>query len=93
MVRKIVILIGRVQRVGFRDTVVAHAKRFGVAGSVRNLRVSESLEIDVEGEAEEVERFLASVLAAPPSWARVDEVVTRFDAPLGRSGFDRTHSE
>jgi acylphosphatase len=92
MVRKIVILIGRVQRVGFRDTVVAHASRFGVAGSVRNLRVSEALEIDVEGEAQEVERFIAAVLAAPPSWARIDEIVTRVDAPLGRNGFERAHS-
>lgn len=92
MVRKIVVLVGRVQRVGFRDTVVAHASRFEVAGSVRNLRDSASLEIDVEGEAEEVERFIAAVLAGAPSWARVDEVVSRVGAPLGRTGFARSHT-
>ena len=92
MVRKIVVLIGRVQRVGFRDTVVAHVSRFAVAGSVRNLREPEALEIDVEGDAEEVERFIAAVLARPPSWARVDDITTRADEPLGRRGFDRSHT-
>ncbi len=92
MVRKIVVLIGRVQRVGFRDTVVTHASRFAVAGTVRNLREPEALEIDVEGDAEEVERFIAAVLARPPSWARVDEIKTRAEEPLGRRGFDRSHT-
>jgi acylphosphatase len=92
MVRKIVVLAGRVQGVGFRDTVVGHARRFDVAGSVRNLREPEALEIDVEGDAEEVERFIAAVLSRPPTWARVEAITTRAGAPLGRTGFDRTHS-
>jgi acylphosphatase len=92
MVRKIVVLFGRVQGVGFRETVLTHARGFDVAGSVRNLRDSAALEIDVEGDAEEVERFIAAVLARPPAWGRVDEIATRVGEPLGRSGFARSRT-
>jgi acylphosphatase len=92
MVRKVVVLFGRVQGVGFRETVLAHARRFAVAGSVRNLREPVALEIDIEGDAQEVERFIAAVLAQPPPWARVDEVAARAELPLGRRGFTRSQT-
>lgn len=92
MVRRVAIVFGRVQGVGFRDSVVAHAWNFAVAGTVRNLSESGAVEIDVEGEPREVERFIAAVLARPPAWARVDDVVHREEAPLGRTGFARART-
>ncbi len=89
MVRTVATVYGRVQGVGFRDTVVAHAWNFAVAGTVRNLSESGAVEIDVEGEPHEVEMFLAAVLARPPAWARVDDVVRREEPPLGRRQFAR----
>jgi acylphosphatase len=51
---------GRVQGVGFRYTTRSLADRFAVAGYVRNLANGE-VELVAEGEADEVERFLAAL--------------------------------
>ncbi|MBC5799650.1 MAG: acylphosphatase [Candidatus Eremiobacteraeota bacterium] len=81
MKRAIVTLKGRVVGVGFRDRVLEVAERFAVAGSVGNVRDLEALEIDVEGDAAEVDRFVSAVLADPPSGARID-AVEEAEAPL-----------
>ncbi|MBV8299632.1 MAG: acylphosphatase [Candidatus Eremiobacteraeota bacterium] len=87
MKRTIVTLHGRVQAVGFRDAVQRIASRHAVAGTVRNLRDGERLEIDAEGEDDALRAFVDDVLAHPPRHARV-EAVERCDAePLGRDGF------
>ena len=57
---KRVLYSGRVQGVGFRYTTRRIAQGFDVAGYVRNLPDG-SVELVVEGEAGEVERFLAAV--------------------------------
>lgn len=85
--RTIVTLRGRVQAVGFRDAVQRIAARHSVAGTVRNLRDGERLEIDAEGEGEAVRAFLDDVLAHPPRYARVEQVERRNAEPLGRTGF------
>ena len=87
--REVVRLTGRVQGVGFRDRVIDIAESYDVAGTVRNIRRSESLEIDVEGEPGEVERFIAAVLANPPTFARVLQVERSAAVPLGLRGFGR----
>ncbi len=51
---------GRVQGVGFRYTTLQVAKEFEVAGFVRNL-VDGRVEVEVEGERPEIERFVAAV--------------------------------
>jgi hydrogenase maturation factor HypF (carbamoyltransferase family) len=86
-VRAIVRLRGRVQTVGFRDTVLAIAQRHAVHGHVRNLREGERLEIDVEGTPDEVDAFLADVLAHPPRYARVEDVERVPAPPQGITGF------
>lgn len=73
MKREIVRLTGRVQGVGFRYQVLRIAQRFAVTGSVRNIRANLSLEIDVEGTDEEIERFIQAVLADPPPAGRIDK--------------------
>jgi hydrogenase maturation protein HypF len=88
-VRAIVRLRGRVQAIGFRDAVLAIARRYAVAGHVRNVRDGEQLEIDAEGAPADVDAFLDDVLAHPPRYARV-ETVERIAAPAqGVTGFSR----
>lgn len=74
------------QGVGFRYTVLQIASRFSVNGSVRNLR-SGAVEIDVEGDDAEVERFVDAVLQNPPRSARVEAVSRREPEPRYISGF------
>lgn len=77
MKREIVLLTGRVQGVGFRYQVAKIAQRFAIAGSVRNLRTNQALEIDAEGSSDEVDRFIEAVLADPPRGGRIDTVTRR----------------
>ena len=87
MIRTIAVLSGRVQNVGFRYTVLRLARRYDVAGTVRNLRDGARVEIDVEGEAAAVEAFLDDVLAHPPSGAHVDGVERTVAEPRGLRTF------
>ncbi|HEX3462823.1 MAG TPA: acylphosphatase [Candidatus Elarobacter sp.] len=87
MTRTIVVLSGRVQNVGFRYTVLHLARRYDVAGTVRNLRAGERVEIDVEGEPAAVDAFLADVLAHPPSGGRVDDMRRTTAEPRGLRTF------
>jgi acylphosphatase len=88
-IRLLVNIRGRVQNVGFRDRVVDVAESYRVAGSVRNLREGSAVEIDVEGEPDEVERFLEDVFAHLPLFARVERVERETVEPCGHSGFRR----
>jgi acylphosphatase len=76
---------GRVQGVGFRFFTEAAARRDGIHGWVRN-RPDGSVEIEVEGEAEAIERFERHVRHGPPG-ARVESVEVDEQVPTGRTGF------
>jgi len=86
--REIVTLSGRVQAVGFRDTVLRIAQRHPVAGTVRNLREHDRIELDVEGAPEVIAAFIDDVLSNRPPTARVDAVVRKRAAPRGATRFD-----
>ncbi len=58
--RRTVRFTGRVQGVGFRATVTDIARRFTIAGSVRNLPGG-GVELIAEGTADEIERFIAEI--------------------------------
>jgi acylphosphatase len=80
------LISGRVQGVGFRYFTEEAAAREGLHGWVRNLPDGR-VEIDVEGEAEAVERFERHVRHGPPG-ARVSGVSVDDTVPQRReSGF------
>jgi acylphosphatase len=80
------LISGRVQGVGFRYFTEAAAAREGLHGWVRNLPDGR-VEINVEGEAEAVERFERNVRHGPPG-ARVSGVDVDDTVPQRReSGF------
>jgi acylphosphatase len=87
--RTILTIAGRVQAVGFRETVLAIAAKYAVAGTVRNLRADDRLEIDAEGSESDVAAFLHDVLAHPPGFARVDRVERTTAPPRGVRTFSR----
>ncbi|MEO8256587.1 MAG: acylphosphatase [Acidobacteriota bacterium] len=81
------LISGRVQGVGFRYFTEAAAVREGLDGWVRNLPDGR-VEIDVEGEAEAMERFEHKV-SHGPSGARVSGVHVDDTVPHRRdSGFN-----
>ena len=77
---------GRVQGVGFRLFVRERAALEDIAGWVRN-QEDGSVEVDVEGEREAMQRF-ERALRHGPSGARVDAVAVTDVMPQGRRGFE-----
>ncbi|HKI35881.1 MAG TPA: acylphosphatase [Gemmataceae bacterium] len=85
---KRVVYSGRVQGVGFRYTAQHLAAGHAVAGHVRNLPDGD-VELVIEGEADEVERFLAAV--AGRMGRNIERTIVREAEPAGRRGFHIRH--
>jgi len=78
-------ITGRVQGVWFRESCREVADRLGVAGSVRN-RADGTVEVVVEGPAQEVEALVAWCRTGPPA-AEVTGVDVAEQQPEGLVGF------
>jgi hydrogenase maturation protein HypF len=79
-------LQGAVQGVGFRPTVYRLAERMRLTGWVRN--TTTGLEVEIEGDAEQLDTFLLQLRAATPSAAMIaSEEIVRI-APSGSPGFE-----
>ena len=85
MVRKRVVVDGRVQGVGYRASCAAQARAFGVAGTVRNLP-DRRVEAVFEGAADAV-AALVTWCERGPSYAHVTRVQVFDEAPAGETGF------
>jgi acylphosphatase len=80
-----------VQGVGFRWSAREEAHRLGVAGWARN-RADGSVEVEVEGDAAQVERMLAWLRSGPPG-STVDDVQVSETQPDGDDAFRIRQSE
>ena len=76
---------GIVQGVGFRPFVFSLAQRHALAGFVLN--DGDGVSIEVEGGAEEIERFARALELEAPELARIDLVRVRELEPSHRAGF------
>ena len=85
MIRRRLIVHGRVQGVGFRYTLARAAQTRGVAGWVRN-RADGAVEAILEGEAEAVES-LTRFSREGPRGAAVERVEVLDEEPEGLRGF------
>jgi hydrogenase maturation protein HypF len=84
-------ITGVVQGVGFRPFVHRLAVRHGLAGWVRN--ASGDVQVQVEGDSAELERFLRSLHREAPPLARIDRVDSRVSPTGGADGFAILPSE
>ena len=78
---RVVTVRGVVQGVGFRPFVHRLARRFHLAGDVRN--VAADVEILVEGERDNLEAFVAALETDAPPLARIDDISV-VSAPIER---------
>lgn len=85
VIRRRVVVRGRVQGVGFRYYANAEAARLGVAGFVRNLDDG-SVEVEVEGEREAVAKLVDWARSGPPS-ATVESAEVTEREPAGTPVF------
>jgi acylphosphatase len=85
IIRRRVVIHGRVQGVFFRDSTRQRASAHGVAGWARN-RSDGSVEVVLEGPREAVERVLRFLETGPPQ-AQVDAVDVSEEEAEGLSGF------
>ena len=81
MVRKRLVIHGRVQGVFYRASTQEKAREIGVAGWVRN-RPDGTVEAVVEGSPDAVTRLVEWCRKGPPH-ARVDEIDIRDETPQG----------
>ncbi len=79
MAAKRIVIAGLVQRVGYRDWMVAEATALGVAGWVRNLPDG-SVEALVDGATPAVEELLRRCRRGPAR-ARVDSITEEMATP------------
>lgn len=86
LVRRRIIVHGRVQGVWFRDSTERQARALGVAGWVRNRRDG-TVEAVFEGAERAVERAIAYCRQGPPR-ARVDRVDVATEPVEGLAGFE-----
>ncbi len=87
MIARRLVIRGRVQGVGYRDSMIEIAQRAGVTGWVRNLRDGD-VEALVQGSAEAVEAVTAWARHGP-SFARVLAVDVFEADPLPTDRFRR----
>lgn len=85
VVRRRVIIRGRVQGVFFRETTRQTAEAAGVAGWVRNL-TDGTVEAVFEGPSDSVDALVAFCRDGPPH-AQVTEVTVTDEVPRGETGF------
>ncbi|WP_431245262.1 acylphosphatase [Leifsonia xyli] len=85
MIRRRATVTGGVQGVGFRWSARETAQRLGVTGWARN-RLDGSVEAEVEGEPEQVDRMLDWLRTGPPG-ATVDGVEVADAEPQGDDAF------
>jgi acylphosphatase len=85
VIRRRAIVTGTVQGVGFRWAAREQAQRLGVAGWARN-RADGSVELEVEGDPESVERMLAWLREGPDGSA-VDGLDVSEAEPDGDDAF------
>lgn len=89
--RRVGVVRGTVQGVGFRPFLARLAAREGVAGEARN--AGGVVHVDVEGAEEAVRRFQESLRGEAPAAARVETVSWRSEPPRGRVSFEIATSE
>ena len=83
--RRVFIVTGVVQGVGFRPFVFGLAQRYALAGFVLN--DGDGVRIEAEGAADAIDRFASALEREAPELARIDAVSVRALEPSHERGF------
>jgi acylphosphatase len=86
VIRRRIVVHGRVQGVFFRDSVRQQAAAHGLSGTVRN-RDDGTVEVALEGMADDVQAVVEFCRQGPEQ-ARVNDLDVREEDPEGLSGFE-----
>jgi len=86
----IIHITGVVQGVGFRPFVFMLANRFHLSGWVRN--TSAGVDIEADGQPEDILAFINAITAEAPPLAQIDQVHVKHSAYHGHQGFQIIHS-
>ena len=78
-------MCGVVQGVGFRPFVYRLAHEHNLKGWVRN--TSGNVEIEIEGDEENLVNFLHNLKAKTPPAVHIEQVETSFNSPKGYAHF------
>jgi len=89
--RIFIVIHGIVQGVGFRPFVYNLAVEFGLKGWVNNN--SEGVYIDVEGNWEDIDKFLKCIENSPPPLAQIEKITKKVEKTLNYSVFKIKESE
>ena len=87
MTARLIRITGRVQGVGYRDWLLAEARRLGLSGWVRNRRDG-SVEALLDGDEPSIGQMLTACRAGP-SAAQVVAIEEDFAEPPDQPGFIR----
>ncbi|SFP55679.1 acylphosphatase [Sphingomonas rubra] len=88
MIRRRLVVTGRVQNVFYRDWFVGEARSLGLDGWVRN-RADGSVEAVVEGAAEMVEAMIAKAAEGSPAARVADVAVSEETSVEPLRGFEK----
>ena len=80
MERVLIHIHGIVQGVGFRPFIHKQVRAYRLAGTIKN--TSSGVELELEGERAELERFIADLPRKAPKLAVIERVETEFSAEL-----------
>src|SRR5207245_3158347 len=85
MERRVILVRGIVQGVGFRPFVYNLATRLALRGFVKNQ--TGSVHIEVEGDPPSLENFLSELVVRPPPLAQVEHLSWQHGVPQGDDCF------
>ncbi len=85
IIRTSIFITGVVQGVGFRPFIHRLATSAGLAGHVLN--TSAGVEIELEGPAGDIERFISSIREQAPPLSRINDITAVQSTPDGQADF------
>jgi len=83
MYRAVIMVRGRIQKVGYRDEVTEIANKMDITGTVENLPDGKSVKIIAEAEKDILEKFIQLLWITADPLIKVINIDTSFHPPTG----------
>ncbi len=87
MQRAIIIVKGRVQKVGYRDYVAQIANKMDISGTVQNLIDGKTVKIIAEAEKDILEKFISALWAKEDNIIKVIKIDVKYEPSNGEYEF------